>query len=67
MHFYGWKLGLKTGVYYLRTQAAVDAIKFTVDVKTAQTAKKATKTDENACVWRPKNLAEDEICAACSG
>merc|ERR1719456_397951 len=38
MHFYGWKLGLKTGQYYLRTKAAVDAIKFTVDVKTAQAA-----------------------------
>lgn len=31
MHFYGWKKGLKTGMYYLRTQAAVDAVKFTVD------------------------------------
>merc|ERR1740133_803302 len=31
MHFYGWKKGLKTGMYYLRTRAAVDAIKFTVD------------------------------------
>ncbi len=30
MHFYGWKSGLKTGMYYLRTQAARDAIKFTV-------------------------------------
>jgi ribonucleoside-diphosphate reductase alpha chain len=30
MHFYGWKSGLKTGMYYLRTKAAVDAIKFTV-------------------------------------
>jgi len=31
MHFYGWKKGLKTGMYYLRTKAATDAIKFTVD------------------------------------
>ncbi|MDQ3045910.1 MAG: ribonucleoside-diphosphate reductase subunit alpha [Bacteroidota bacterium] len=31
MHFYGWKAGLKTGMYYLRTKAAADAIKFTVD------------------------------------
>jgi len=30
MHFYAWKSGLKTGMYYLRTKAAVDAIKFTV-------------------------------------
>ena len=34
MHFYGWKKGLKTGMYYLRSRPAVDAIKFTVDVKT---------------------------------
>ena len=33
MHFYTWKRGLKTGMYYLRTRAAVDAIKFTVDQK----------------------------------
>ncbi|MEK9958261.1 MAG: ribonucleoside-diphosphate reductase subunit alpha, partial [Flavobacteriaceae bacterium] len=31
MHFYAWKSGLKTGMYYLRTKSAVDAIKFTVD------------------------------------
>ena len=31
MHFYGWKQGLKTGMYYLRTRPAADAIKFTVD------------------------------------
>jgi ribonucleotide reductase alpha subunit len=31
MHFYGWKRGLKTGIYYLRTKSAVQAIKFTVD------------------------------------
>mmetsp|Transcript_68653 Transcript_68653/g.112694 ORF Transcript_68653/g.112694 Transcript_68653/m.112694 type:complete len:819 (-) Transcript_68653:137-2593(-) len=32
MHFHGWEKGLKTGLYYLRTKAAADAIKFTVDV-----------------------------------
>ncbi|MFQ3237905.1 MAG: ribonucleoside-diphosphate reductase alpha chain [Olleya marilimosa] len=31
MHFYAWKSGLKTGMYYLRTKSAVDAIKFTVE------------------------------------
>ena len=30
MHFYAWKAGLKTGMYYLRTKSAVNAIKFTV-------------------------------------
>merc|ERR1712223_922603 len=33
MHFYGWKLGLKTGMYYLRTKAAAAAIQFTIDKK----------------------------------
>ncbi|PHJ20431.1 ribonucleoside-diphosphate reductase large subunit [Cystoisospora suis] len=39
MHFYGWRGGLKTGLYYLRTQAAADAIKFTVDSSVAFCAK----------------------------
>jgi ribonucleoside-diphosphate reductase alpha chain len=33
MHFYAWKSGLKTGMYYLRTKSAVDAIKFTLSKK----------------------------------
>lgn len=41
MHFHGWKRGLKTGMYYLRTRAAVGAIKFTVD---SETKKKTTPT-----------------------
>ena len=36
MHFYGWKSGLKTGMYYLRTKSAVDAIKFTLDNKSKE-------------------------------
>ncbi len=36
MHFYGWKAGLKTGMYYLRTKAAADAIKFTADAAAAK-------------------------------
>ncbi len=33
LHFHAWKRGLKTGMYYLRTKAAADAIKFTVDTQ----------------------------------
>ncbi len=36
MHFYAWKKGLKTGMYYLRSTAAADAIKFTVDKASMQ-------------------------------
>merc|ERR1719350_31874 len=38
MHFHGWQLGLKTGMYYLRTKAAADAIKFTVEVDKMRSA-----------------------------
>lgn len=38
MHFYGWKKGLKTGMYYLRTQAAAAAIQFTVDKNSVNAA-----------------------------
>jgi len=36
MHFHAWKRGLKTGIYYLRTKAAVKAIKFSLDVSAGQ-------------------------------
>jgi len=45
MHFYAWKSGLKTGMYYLRTKSAVDAIKFTLDKK-----KKEQPTEAEAVV-----------------
>merc|ERR1711988_252794 len=41
MHFHGWNIGLKTGMYYLRTKAAVDAIKFTVEVDKVRRASQA--------------------------
>ncbi len=41
MHFYAWKSGLKTGMYYLRTKAAVDPIKFTLSEKHQKKFEKA--------------------------
>ncbi len=46
MHFYGWKSGLKTGMYYLRTKSAVDAIKFTLD--NTKSKAKETKVEISA-------------------
>ncbi len=46
MHFYAWKSGLKTGMYYLRTKSAVDAIKFTLDNKKTEAPKPETATVE---------------------
>jgi ribonucleoside-diphosphate reductase alpha subunit len=48
MHFHGWQLGLKTGMYYLRTKAATDAIKFTVDVDKVRRASAPAIIDAKA-------------------
>lgn len=45
MHFYAWKRGLKTGMYYLRTRPKADAIKFTVD---QEKLKQSSKTKSKA-------------------
>ncbi len=58
MHFYGWKKGLKTGMYYLRTKAATDAIKFTVEKKYKEEPTQVAKTAEER--------AEQEAVMACS-
>lgn len=47
MHFYAWRKGLKTGMYYLRTNAAADAIKFTLD-KNAAAQPHAAKAEVSA-------------------
>ena len=46
MHFYSWKKGLKTGIYYLRSQAKTSAQKFSVDLK-ANTTKQGTDNKDN--------------------
>ena len=56
MHFYAWKSGLKTGMYYLRTKSAVDAIKFTLEKKQAEPAKKAEAA--SAVVAEPLSPSE---------
>ncbi len=43
MHFYAWKAGLKTGMYYLRTRAPVNAVQFTVKSKKSIVQKKQTR------------------------
>lgn len=46
MHFYGWRKGLKTGLYYLRTQAASKAIPFSIDAMIAKTTRWKETDDE---------------------
>jgi ribonucleoside-diphosphate reductase alpha chain len=69
MHFYAWKSGLKTGMYYLRTKSAVDAIKFTLDKKkeekvpepvvaAASTKAKAAKPAEKPVAVEPLTPGE---------
>eukprot|EP00112_Aurelia_sp_Birch-Aquarium-sp1_P004134 Seg147.5 transcript_id=Seg147.5/GoldUCD/mRNA.D3Y31 product="Ribonucleoside-diphosphate reductase large subunit" pseudo=true protein_id=Seg147.5/GoldUCD/D3Y31 len=47
MHFYGWKKGLKTGMYYLRTKPAASAIQFTVDKAALKETGKAEEGENN--------------------
>jgi ribonucleoside-diphosphate reductase alpha chain len=64
MHFYAWKKGLKTGMYYLRTKPAVDAIKFTLDHSLTQKPElkiEANIENEIAC-----SLDNPEGCEMCS-
>jgi ribonucleotide reductase alpha subunit len=61
MHFYAWKKGLKTGMYYLRSTAAADAIKFTVDKAQMQqpTALETTVT-ETVLVQEAVSVSENQ-------
>ncbi len=63
MHFYAWKAGLKTGTYYLRTKAARDAIKFTVDSQYL----KGDKIDEDKIAAAVCSLDNPDACEMCSG
>jgi len=59
MHFYAWKQGLKTGIYYLRTRAPVMAQKFTID---PDLQKAAIKSEQQ----RKLRKNSDEECTMCS-
>ncbi|MFM9423493.1 MAG: hypothetical protein RIR06_1954 [Bacteroidota bacterium] len=70
MHFYAWEKGLKTGMYYLRTKAATDAIKFTVNKEQLQ--KPAAEVNINTVEAEQKNqeaiacsLDNPDSCEAC--
>jgi len=72
MHFYAWKKGLKTGMYYLRSKSAADAIKFTVDqsfLKQNQDAVDAANlihvSKEEAFEQMACSLDDPESCEAC--
>ncbi|UWY28865.1 ribonucleoside-diphosphate reductase subunit alpha [Flavobacterium sp. TR2] len=72
MHFYAWQSGLKTGMYYLRTKAAVDAIKFTLNNdKKEQTAPSLVQETESISVEDYKAMllkaqaADPEDCEMC--
>jgi ribonucleoside-diphosphate reductase alpha chain len=66
MHFYAWKRGLKTGMYYLRTTAAADAVKFTVE-KQAEPAIVPVVSDEQKLADMACSLDNPDACEACSG
>ncbi len=58
MHFYAWKKGLKTGMYYLRSTAAADAIKFTLDKSTVQQTPVESKVAEPVVAFQTEGQKE---------
>ena len=62
-HFFGWKNGLKTGMYYLRSKPAADPIQF--GIQTTNNNDNIDNTDKkNLCKWKPGVKLSD--CEACS-
>jgi ribonucleoside-diphosphate reductase alpha chain len=68
MHFYAWKSGLKTGMYYLRTNAASEAQKVTVDAAQLQVAGKEMVSVDAEQKYKDMNCSLDDpdSCEACS-
>ncbi|GBN09288.1 Ribonucleoside-diphosphate reductase large subunit, partial [Araneus ventricosus] len=66
MHFYGWKLGLKTGMYYLRCKAAANAIQFTVDKKSLKEDSPMQASQGNQAVEMACSI-DNAACTSCSG
>jgi ribonucleoside-diphosphate reductase alpha chain len=64
MHFYAWEKGLKTGMYYLRTKAATDAIKFTVDKTMVQSTPRVVSEVEAAAAIAC-SIDNPDDCEAC--
>lgn len=65
-HFYSWANGLKTGMYYLRTQPAVDPIKFGLDASRIQSIKNNENEEEPVIVCRRRPAGSDGECIVCS-
>lgn len=61
MHFYAWKLGLKTGMYYLRTKAAADAIKFTIEKQKKEQPQHTSQQAQSAQEPSDKNQNQQAI------
>lgn len=75
MHFYAWKKGLKTGMYYLRTQAATQAVQFTIekqadnDIKPViprPTAEQQNNLDDITTDFNAPSCSMEEGCITCS-
>jgi ribonucleoside-diphosphate reductase alpha chain len=71
MHFYAWQSGLKTGMYYLRTKSAVDAIKFTLnndkkeETPTLVAATEEISVEDYKAMLLKAQAADPEDCEMC--
>ena len=76
MHFYAWKKGLKTGMYYLRTQAATQAVQFTIEkqastdmepvIPTVETKQNQNNIEDITTEFNAPSCSMEEGCVTCS-
>jgi ribonucleoside-diphosphate reductase alpha chain len=70
MHFYAWKKGLKTGMYYLRTKAASQAVQFTVEKQGGKMAEPMVNAAGTQMIGESETAGQscsmEEGCVSCS-
>ena len=68
MHFHGWKRGLKTGMYYLRTKPAANPLQFTLDPRQIEPLDSLTyQENENDLLCRNGPQSATDSCSSCAG
>lgn len=65
-HIYGWKKGLKTGMYYLKSRPATEAIKFGIDVEIEKNIRQKRGVKNNTHTVNNKQSIVEQVCESCS-
>jgi hypothetical protein len=66
MHLYGWKKGLKTGSYYIRSKPSKDAVKFSILREKDEKREKGEKEGKKYILNGKEMVCTDDVCTMCS-